>query len=83
MLMDQEEFKIRARFFNRIDIRGISECWLYKGDGSHKTGRYHVRKRNLYADRYMYSLFHKELLQHEVLRKTCLIRRCCNPYHFR
>jgi hypothetical protein len=73
---------IQDRFWEKVDIRGKDECWLWKSvtlKGGY--GRFRFNGKYILAHRMAYILTHDEIEDGLIIRHTCDIRPCCNPYH--
>jgi hypothetical protein len=74
------------RFWDRVDIRGPDECWLWRGaKHAHGYGQLVRKKKRLYAHRVAYELFKGPIpdgfeIDH-VKAWGCNDRSCCNPFH--
>ena len=72
-------------FWNKIDIKGPDDCWLWQGRG----GRYGVfswRNREWLSHRFSWALANNHDLNvpiptNEFVCHTCDIKLCCNPRH--
>jgi hypothetical protein len=77
---------VRAGIYERIDMRGLEECWPYLGhidkDG---YGKFWVRKYNQLwpAHRYVWHIFHPGQPIADLVLHWCNNPACCNPAHLR
>lgn len=68
-------------FWFHIDIRGESECWVWKSS-SGDYGNTHWNRKGIKAHKLAYELFYKEKIPAGMeICHTCDNPPCCNPHH--
>lgn len=77
------EYKDLIRFWNKVDIRGVDECWPWlAGSSNEGYGRFRLNGR-LYGSNILAHLF--ETGEYDPIFKmvchTCDNPPCCNPKH--
>lgn len=75
--------KLIRRFWRKVDMRGDSECWLWKvGKDRLGYGQFMLSGKPRRAHRVAYYLWNIQWFGPEVkLRHSCDARGCCNPNH--
>lgn len=79
-------FLNHARFWSKVEVRGVNECWPWTGKaygrsrGGAIRGRVRYEGRIQYAYRVAYELAFGKTLS-GVARHQCDNPACCNPYH--
>lgn len=70
-------------FWSKVDIKGNSECWQWKGGTSRKGyGRFHPHPNFIiYAHRMAYILTFGEIPSGLTINHKCFNTSCCNPAH--
>jgi hypothetical protein len=75
------------RFWEKVEMGGRDECWLWKaGKNSGGYGVFEVgsggRKKSVTAHRYAYEVFHGPLsAEDRFVCHSCDNPACCNPNH--
>lgn len=76
--------EVEIRFWEKVDKRGPSECWLWCGsldrDG---YGRQRVGNRPRLAHRVSYALAHGDVPDGAVVMHSCDTPACVNPAHLK
>lgn len=66
-----------ARFWSKIDVKGVNECWLWAGAITHGYGKF----QDLKAHRVAKFLMDGKIPNGQIVRHLCHNKRCCNPRH--
>lgn len=72
---------IEERFWEKVDIRGPEECWLWKGGTTDGYGRFKAYGRNVGAHCVAFALTKGAIPVGLNVCHSCDIRGCCNPGH--
>lgn len=73
---------IDSDIWNRIDIRGKDECWLYiRGRFSKGYGSFRINGRDVHANRKVWELINGEIPKGMLVCHKCDNPPCCNPNH--
>jgi hypothetical protein len=76
---------IEERFLNKVDIKGVDDCWNWKGyiiNSGYGEFRVNSPKRTMYlAHRMAYLLFIGNIPDNMLVCHTCDNKLCCNPSH--
>lgn len=74
---------LKERFWDKVDIRGENECWLWKGSISEGYGRIRVSgEKVMRAHRAYYTeIKGEQLLDEEHVYHKCGRGECVNPKH--
>ena len=68
--------------WERIDIRGIDECWLWTGRlTTSGYGAFSINGGHTVAHRVIYTAFNGDIDEGMVVMHSCDNRQCCNPRH--
>jgi hypothetical protein len=71
-----------ARFWARVEKRGLSECWPWKGRADTSGyGRVAKSGPNTYAHRIAWTLTNGKIAGGLDILHSCDVRECCNPAH--
>jgi uncharacterized protein (DUF433 family) len=75
-------FEQQERFWNRIDIKSINECWEWKAyikkDGYGTIG---IGKKDYASHRISYYLTYNKDPNGMYVMHKCNNKKCCNPFH--
>lgn len=77
---EQDQERLEARFWKKVDTKGSDECWLWKAGLSMGYGRLGWDGYIARAHRVAFEIFHHRKPRSLVLRK-CGNRACANPRH--
>ncbi len=72
------------RFWKRVDVRGVDECWPWLG-GRYDSGygAFYVNGQNTNAARVSCSICNGEIPKGMLVLHSCDNPPCCNPFHLR
>ena len=70
-----------SKLHSKINFRGPSDCWLWKGVVSEGFGRFTINKRQHMPHRLMYELEYGAIPDGMVISRLCDDQLCCNPCH--
>jgi DNA-binding XRE family transcriptional regulator len=72
---------IQSRFWEKVNIKSESECWVWTGGLSNGYGKFKFNGKTISAHRMAYILTHGEIEDGLLILHTCDIKPCCNPKH--
>ena len=73
---------IAQRFFEKVNIADLFECWEWKGClDSWGYGRIRVNNKQIKAHRLSYQFYYGEIPKGKQVNHKCNNLICCNPYH--
>lgn len=70
------------RFWNKVDIQGPLDCWLWLDPLQRGYGRFSDSGRTHRAHRYAYELLVGPIPVGLTVDHLCRVRHCVNPLHF-
>lgn len=72
-----------ARFWEKVDVRSIDECWEWRGSRHHKWGYGHFRLNGKVesAHRVSWQMMNGDIPDGLVVCHNCDNPPCCNPKH--
>jgi hypothetical protein len=81
-----ETMEFNERFWNRVEIKGEDDCWLWTGaqvnSGYGVVGLLRPNKRNILAHRMAWMLENgKAVPMGHFICHRCDVKLCCNPRH--
>ena len=82
--MGRKLIPVATRFWSKVDIRGLDECWLWLGFKNHKGyGRFHPSSKEMApAHRVSWELtFGKKIPKGTYACHSCDNPSCVNPHH--
>jgi hypothetical protein len=85
--LNSSGMSIEDRFWSKVQINGLNECWLWLGprngkDARHDYGRYSISSRqHEYAHRFAYEILVGEIPDGLVIDRLCRNHACVNPAH--
>jgi hypothetical protein len=72
----------RHGFYDRVHVRGNSECWMWTGPVQSDGYGYYIRdKKRSLAHRFAFELHAGRTSRAECICHSCDNRLCCNPAH--
>jgi len=79
--MPNVPIEARQRLFERVDVGGPNECWLWMGALDDKTyGTIGIEGDVVYVHRVVYNIYYGEIGDHQI-NHHCDIPNCVNPHH--
>ena len=76
------EEAIDARFWSKVDKRGVDECWLWKaGLDQDGYGQFSIGSFGTRSHRYSFNLHHGSIPDGYCVCHSCDTPACCNPAH--
>lgn len=76
-----KQISITDRFWNKVDIRGIDDCWLWQGGISNGYGSFRLDGRAHASHRIAWELENGPISDGVCVCHKCDVRACCNPNH--
>lgn len=73
--------KIRRRFWNKVNVRNISECWKWLAGSRNGYGCFYLVDKMYKAHRISYMLTFGEFSTKDLILHKCNNRLCVNPFH--
>ena len=70
-----------SKFWHRVALGKISDCWLWLGGLQHEYGRLRYRGRSYAAHRVAWRLTYGPIPEYFGICHHCDVPRCCNPTH--
>lgn len=74
---------IAAAFWRLVDVRGIRDCWAWKGALQNGYGSFSHRGRQILAHRFAWSFAYGRIARGKGVLHCCDVRSCVNPRHLR
>ena len=71
------------RFWNKVDIRGSDDCWLWTASTRKGYGQFHTTEGKKAAHRVAWELIMGPIPAGRIIMHECDVRRCVNPAHLR
>lgn len=82
LLLKDISWEAQKRFWNKVDVRGPEDCWLWKGTLVEAGyGKMNILKKHQLTHRVSVILSGRELHGDLCACHTCDVRACCNPRH--
>lgn len=75
------QFKEPERFWSKVDVSGVDECWEWLASKSEGYGRFSIRYQMWLAHRVAWVLTYGPIPEGLCVLHHCDNRGCCNPYH--
>ena len=73
---------IAPRFWRKVDIKGVDECWLWLASfGFRDYGKFKLNGTYVAAHRIAYELTFGPIEKGKIICHKCDNPSCCNPYH--
>ena len=77
---------VRDRFWSKVDVCGLDDCWDWQGSVAHdRYGGFSAwidgKVRSFKSHRFAYAMENGEVSEGTSVLHSCDNRRCCNPGH--
>ena len=74
--------RLEQRFWDKVDIRGEDECWLWHAGTRNGYGQIKVHGKIPYAHRVGFELVYGPIPEGICVLHSCDTPLCCNPEHW-
>lgn len=79
-LLEAFIYSATQRIWNKIDRRGVNECWPWTGSKANGYGHIAIGGKFIQATHAVYCLVNRKLPTYQILH-SCDNPACCNPNH--
>jgi hypothetical protein len=81
MNKEKRDAKAVVRFWSKVDVRGVDECWEWQGTRNQNGyGEISVDCKGMLAHRFSWTLHHGEIpINDDYYPGTCVLHKCDNP----
>jgi hypothetical protein len=76
------EDEIQDRFWSKVDLKSIKDCWNFTGCNVYGYGQFWIKDKHIYAHRVAWELYNNiKIPNGKLILHKCDNRKCCNPEH--